>query len=82
LSETCIPDTNYQGCECRHAEKKIESGDIDCETDVCPPNCQVCDFCLKKVLNCIGTEGETAAPTMAPNAAFDLQKCESYSDTW
>ena len=81
MSETCIPDTNYQGCECRHAEKKIESGDINCETDVCPPDCVVCNFCLETVLDCL-EPGSATAPTTAPNTAFNLQQCESYSDTW
>jgi hypothetical protein len=82
LSETCNDNFSIEGCECRHAEKKIESGDIDCETAVCPPKCSVCDYCLTTVLNCVQPQGSTKAPTMAPNAAFNLQQCESYSDTW
>jgi hypothetical protein len=64
---------------CKSAHKLIADGIIDCEVDQCPDDCEICSVCLES-LYCKPTP--VASPSSSPTMTFDLQQCESYSDTW
>jgi len=47
LALTCSNSTSLDSCSCTAAKIHIQYGDIDCMNDECPPDCPVCDMCMK-----------------------------------
>lgn len=48
MFNTC--DENFENCQCAGAQRRIDAGDIDCETALCPRGCAVCIYCLMEVI--------------------------------
>jgi hypothetical protein len=44
----------WETCECTAAQRRIDSGEINCETAQCPTGCEVCIYCLMEVIDCVG----------------------------
>jgi len=71
LSATCDdlidPINNiWDGCVCTDARRRIKSGEIDCNKDECPANCEVCKVCLYYVEDCIDVETPAPVLTRSP----------------
>jgi len=49
-------------CRCFDAERRIESGEIECGVDLCPDDCDVCKFCYYYVTDCTLFEEPTSSP--------------------
>ena len=67
LTETC--DDTFSTCQCSDAEQKIANGRINCETDRCPPECELCSYCLTNILDCYKDEPSpvpSTVPTTKP----------------
>jgi hypothetical protein len=77
LHETC--DSTFEVCECRDAQTKIDSGQIDCSQDICPDNCSTCTVCLESVISCIPSTRIQLGYELPP---FDLiQELASIEET-
>jgi hypothetical protein len=86
LAQSCdrSPTGELINCQCFEAQQLIDDGKINCETDRCPPECEVCSFCLVDVLktDCL-TQAPSSAPSSSPSfSAFDINDCASYSNVW
>ncbi len=71
LSETC--EDNGSGdlinCQCNDAEDRIDRGQIQCG-DVCPEDCDVCEYCLYVVLGCGSPTSDipSSPPSLVPSS--------------
>ena len=76
-----------------YAQKRIDRGEIDYETFLCPDGCEVCKSCLYYIINdCV--DSKTFEPTSVPTvrssqqhgqvngSPFNISDCSSYSLSW
>jgi hypothetical protein len=95
LHETC--DSTFEVCECRDAQTKIDSGQIDCSQDICPDNCSTCTVCLESVISCIPSTRIQLGYELPPfdliqelasieetveTDFFNLDHCDTYQNQW
>ena len=85
LSHTCIFLSLYSYYRqrealvmgrCVDARERVESGQISCDENECPPDCGVCTVCLGQ----IPCDAPTPSPTVVK--PFDLANCETYDTIW
>lgn len=86
LIQSCdISDSgDLSNCKCKNAERLIDNGQINCDTDHCPSDCEICEICLVDVLQ---TDCYSPIPTVPPSLSpsfspFDISDCSSYSNKW
>ena len=72
LDNTCSQDASQENvgtCDCTDAQRRIESGQIECGVARCPDDCEVCKFCLYYVEDCPWTIGSpSTSPSNSPTA--------------
>jgi hypothetical protein len=86
LVQTCEDSGGgeFINCQCNHAQRLLDNGQIDCSIHQCPSECDVCTFCLDDVLEtaCHSAQSSTP-PTFAPTISpFDMADCASFSNDW
>ena len=55
LTESC--DEFFENCSCPDAKRLIDEGKIQCGGESqCPPDCELCSYCLIDVLECYEEE--------------------------
>ena len=60
-------DGELFNCQCNDAQRRVDSGQIECGADLCPDDCEVCKFCLYYVVDC-----HSHVPSMSPSAIPSL----------
>ncbi len=54
-------------CKCYDAQRRIDNGQIDCRSDLCPDDCEVCKFCLYYVVDC-HSHSPSSKPSSEPSS--------------
>ena len=53
-------------CQCYDAQRRVDIGEIECGSDVCPDDCFVCEYCMYYVVEC-GSLKPSTSPSALPS---------------